>query len=116
VRGLTDDDDEPDDDAGGDNEANNDEEADDHSDELFDDGGATWNLEHRPPDLNEDEPIQLTIAQSKLDQLAQWGGLVVQLRESALAQGTPVTPLIGDSGARGTRPICCSSHAVVSVA
>jgi hypothetical protein len=39
-------------------------------DKFFDDGGAAWDPEHQPPDLNEDEAIQFVIAQCELKQLA----------------------------------------------
>jgi hypothetical protein len=34
----------------------------DHGDEHFDNDVATWDPEHQPPDLNEDEAIELAIA------------------------------------------------------
>jgi hypothetical protein len=50
----------------------------DHDDEHYDNGGALWDLEHQSLDLNEDDSIELDIAQSELDQLAQWDGLAVR--------------------------------------
>jgi hypothetical protein len=42
--------------------------------------------------LTEEEAIKMTIAQSHLAELTQWHGLAVQLWDSALAQGRPVSP------------------------
>ena len=36
--------------------------------------------------------MQIAMAQSELDELGRWDGLVVQLRESSLLQGRPATP------------------------
>ncbi|KAK1684231.1 hypothetical protein QYE76_045079 [Lolium multiflorum] len=56
----------------------------DQSEEHFDNSGEAWNPEHKPMDRNEDEAIELAIAQSELDQLAQWDGLAVQLDKPTL--------------------------------
>ena len=55
-------------------------------------GGAPWNPEHQPLDIDEDEAVQMAMAQSELDELARWDGLVIQLRDSALLQGRPSAP------------------------
>jgi hypothetical protein len=108
---LTDDDDnddgdeEEDDD---DEEGKDDEEEggdNDHGDENFNNGGVARDPEYQPTDLNEDEAIQLAIAQSELGQLGQWDGLVVQLRESALAKGRPEMPERESRGLSCTPPV-----------
>jgi hypothetical protein len=38
----------------------------------------------------EEEPLEMAIAQSKLDQLAQWDGIAAQLWDSVEARGKPV--------------------------
>jgi hypothetical protein len=50
------------------------------------------NPETHPLDISEEEAIAMALANSELDQLAMWDGIVVQLRESSLAQRRPVNP------------------------
>jgi hypothetical protein len=67
--GLTDDEEDVNDSDDKDNDGDNEGEADDFI-EHFDNGDAAWDLEHQPPNLNEDETFKLIIVQSKFDQLA----------------------------------------------
>jgi hypothetical protein len=58
-----------------------------------DDGGPAWDPETQPLDISEEEAIAMALANSELDELAIWDGLAIQLIESALAKGRPMTPM-----------------------
>jgi hypothetical protein len=53
--------------------------------------------ELQPPELTEEEAMEIAIDKSDLDDLAKWKGLVVQLRESAPLHGSLVTPPVTPS-------------------
>jgi hypothetical protein len=48
--------------------------------------------ELQPPNLTEDEAMEMAIINRELDDLDQWDDLAVQLRAFALAQGRPLAP------------------------
>jgi hypothetical protein len=62
------------------------------TDNYHDDGGPAWDPETQPPNISEEEAIAMALANNKLNELAMWDGLAIQLRESALAQGRLATP------------------------
>jgi hypothetical protein len=71
-----------------------DEEAE-RADNDHDDDGPVWDPETQPPNISKEEALAMALANSELDKLneiAMWDGLAIQLRESALAQGRPAIP------------------------
>jgi hypothetical protein len=62
---------------------------DDHNNDDYDDvdnGDGLPHTDGRPPILYEEGAFKLAKAQSKLDKLAKWDILAVELRDSAMAQ------------------------------
>jgi hypothetical protein len=87
-------------------EGHNDDEDGSQGDALSVKGAApdeTVNPEIQPPDLMEDEAFELTVAQSKLEELGRWNNLTIHLREAVLALGALVPPSV--------TPTCEHTHA-----
>jgi hypothetical protein len=67
---------------------------DDEEDMEDKEGTSKQEDELQPPNLTEEDAMEMAIANTNLDELAPWDGLAIQLRASVLAQGRPPTPLV----------------------